>query len=80
MSQHSSQPSSIDRRAFLKGSTVVAGVGIATPFHALLAHASQKHDHGKGRDRLCSEDYGPLAAVKDATTGLPLPSRRGSSI
>jgi hypothetical protein len=72
-SQGSSQRPPIDRRSFLRGSTAVAaGVGIATPFHALLAHASQGRDHGRGRDRACSEDYGPLAAVKDATTGLPL--------
>ena len=46
-SQLSSQPS-MDRRAFLRGSTAVAvGVGVAVPFQALLAHA----DQGRGRDR-----------------------------
>jgi len=68
-------PSSpIHRRTFLKGSTAVAaGIAIATPFHALLARADQGHDHqGRGRDRGRSPDYGPLAAVKDHTTGLPL--------
>ncbi len=70
-SQPSSQPlAPINRRAFIKGGTAVAaGVGIATPFHALTARASeQRRDHG----RACSPDYGPLAPVKDATTGLPL--------
>src|SRR5262245_7600188 len=71
-SQHSSHlSSSIDRRAFLKTSTAVAaGVGIATPFQALLARADQRRDHG--RERGCSPDYGALAPVKDQTTGLPL--------
>jgi hypothetical protein len=47
-SQLSSQPSSpLDRRAFLKtGTAVAAGIGIATPFHALLARADQRRDHG----------------------------------
>src|SRR6185295_17990758 len=73
-SQHSSQlSSSIDRRAFLKTSTAVAaGAGIATPFHALLARADQRRDHGRDRERGCSPDYGPLAPEKDQTTGLPL--------
>jgi uncharacterized protein len=65
-----SQPwPSINRRAFLKGgAAVAAGVGIAEPFHALRARA----DDRRSRDRGCSGDYGPLAAVKDVTTGLPL--------
>ncbi|MGH7306493.1 MAG: alkaline phosphatase PhoX [Candidatus Rokuibacteriota bacterium] len=73
-SQPSSQPSSpLDRRAFLKtGTAVAAGIGIATPFHALRARADQRRDHGRDRERSCGADYGPLAPVKDATTGLPL--------
>jgi secreted PhoX family phosphatase len=64
----------IDRRAFLRGSTVVvAAAGIAAPFQALNARADDErgpHDRGKGRS--CGADYGPLGAVKDGTTGLPL--------
>ena len=68
-----SQPvASLNRRAFLRGTTAVAaGVGLAAPFHALTARAGDKgRDQGRGRS--CSADYGPLAAVRDATTGLPL--------
>jgi secreted PhoX family phosphatase len=64
----------LDRRAFLRGSTLVAAaVGAAVPFQALTARAGDKHaGHDRGRRRACGGDYGPLAAVKDATTGLPL--------
>jgi secreted PhoX family phosphatase len=74
-SQKASQlPASIDRRAFLKGSTLVgAAAGIAAPFHALAARADDRRDHGDGRrERGCRLDYGPLAPVSDHTTGLPL--------
>jgi uncharacterized protein len=72
-SQLPSQPlSPIKRRAFLKGAAVGAGLGVAMPFHALRARADERRDHGRGGDRSCSVDYGPLAAVKDAATGLPL--------
>ena len=63
------------RRAFLKGgAAVAAGMAIATPFHTLLARADGRdsHDRRHGQERNCSPDYGPLAAVKDETTGLPL--------
>jgi uncharacterized protein len=64
---------SIDRRAFLRGSTVVAAAGIAAPFHALHARADDRRGHDdRGKGRRCSPDYGPLGAVKDGTTGLPL--------
>jgi secreted PhoX family phosphatase len=64
---------SIDRRAFLRrGALIAAGATAATPFHALAARADDRGRNGSGRDRQCSVDYGPLAAVRDATTGLPL--------
>jgi len=57
---------SIDRRAFLRGSTVVAAAaGIAAPFQALSASAQDKRHDDRGRGRSCSPDYGPLSAVKD---------------
>jgi uncharacterized protein len=57
---------SIDRRAFLtRSAAMTAGVVAITPFHALVARAAP-------RDSGCSLDYGPLAPVKDQTTGLPL--------
>lgn len=64
---------SINRRAFLTNSAAVAGgVAIASPFKALLADGRNfgaRSDRGR---RSCSPDYGPLSAVKDHTTGLPL--------
>ena len=64
---------SIDRRAFLRGSTVVAAAaGISAPFQALSASAHDKRHDDRGKGRSCSPDYGPLSPVKDETTGLPL--------
>jgi hypothetical protein len=65
--------SGIDRRAFLtRGALAAAGAAAATPFHALAARADDHDRRGRGRERPCSADYGPLAPVKDHTTGLPL--------
>jgi secreted PhoX family phosphatase len=59
----------VDRRGFLSRSAIAAGaIAVATPFEALLANGPQ----GGPNDRLASPDYGPLAAVTDETTGLPL--------
>ena len=48
---------------------------MAAPFQALLAKG-RDDDHGSPGDnrgrRGCSPDYGPLAPVRDHTTGLPL--------
>ncbi|UCE86782.1 MAG: DUF839 domain-containing protein [Deltaproteobacteria bacterium] len=54
----------IERRALLKGGVALAAsVGIGAPFEALA----------RGVSRLeASPDYGPLAPVDDAHTGLPL--------
>jgi hypothetical protein len=60
----------IDRRAFLSRSTLmVAGAVAATPFHALAARAAAPGARGRSA---CDADYGPLAPVRDQTTGLPL--------
>jgi Bacterial protein of unknown function (DUF839) len=66
-------PSSpIDRRAFLTRSAAIAAAAAAiTLFHALVARADQGRDQHRG-ERGCSPDYGPLAPVRDETTGLPL--------
>jgi secreted PhoX family phosphatase len=66
--------SPIDRRAFLKGSTLAGAVaGIAAPFHALAARADDRRDRQRGLlERGCSSGYGPLAPVRDHATGLPL--------
>jgi uncharacterized protein DUF839 len=65
--------SPIDRRAFFARSAALAvGAAAVTPFHALVARADQGgRDRQRGPERGCSPDYGPLAAVKDETTGLP---------
>jgi hypothetical protein len=62
--------SSIDRRAFLTRGAAMAAAAV-TPFHALVARADQGRDRHRG-ERGCSPDYGPLAPVRDETTGLPL--------
>lgn len=64
--------SRIDRRAFFARSAALAAAAAAvTPFHALVARADQGRDRHRG-ERGCSPDYGPLAPVRDETTGLPL--------
>ena len=62
----------IDRRSFpRRGTLVAAGAAGVTPFHALSARAAADV-RGGGRGRGCSPDYGPLAPVRDHTTGLRL--------
>jgi secreted PhoX family phosphatase len=71
-----SERQSIRRRAFLStGAALAGGIGLSAPFKALLANGRDwrdRRDDERGRGRGCSPDYGPLAQVKDQTTGLPL--------
>lgn len=67
--------SPINRRHFLTRGAIAAGaIGVATPFEALFARTKdeQADNRWKNTRRGCSPDYGPLAPVQDATTGLPL--------
>ena len=69
--------SPIDRRAFFTRSAAMAAAAAAvTPFHALVARADQGRDRHRG-ERGCSPDYGPLAPVRDETTGLPSAAAAG---
>ena len=61
--------SNSSRRSFLKGSAaLVGGVAAAGPLQMLLARTAS----GQPVRAKFSPDYGPLAAVNDLTTGLPL--------
>lgn len=56
---------SVNRRAFLRGSAALAGLSMAEPWRALSARAETGQEpSGPG--------YGPLSAVNDSATGLPL--------
>jgi uncharacterized protein len=60
--------SGLGRRAFLRGGTAVVGAAmIASPFVSAVAKAEARR-----RQLPFSPDYGPLTAVKDERTGLPL--------
>jgi secreted PhoX family phosphatase len=56
------------RRSFLVGGAALVGGLAAVPFQALLARTAT----GAPVRAAFSADYGPLAAVNDLTTGLPL--------
>ncbi len=61
----------VDRRTFL---SIAAGAAAAAPFHA-LAHRAAAAAGGRGRTAAQARGeagYGPLQAVRDETTGLPL--------
>ena len=61
---------SLNRRALLGGAAALAGVAAIAPLDALAArsaHAGDRHTR-----RPFSPDYGPLAPVRDHTTGLEL--------
>lgn len=58
----------VGRRAFLQGSTALLGGIAAGPFQMLLARSAA----GQPVRAKFSPDYGPVAAVNDLTTGLPL--------
>jgi secreted PhoX family phosphatase len=60
----------LGRRALLGGAAAVAGTAALAPLDALAARAARAHDRQARRP--FSPDYGPLAPVRDQTTGLPL--------
>ncbi|MEJ3743919.1 alkaline phosphatase PhoX [Actinomycetes bacterium KLBMP 9797] len=62
--------SGLGRRALLGGAAAAAGAAALAPLEALAARAAEAHDRGPRRPH--SPDYGPLAPVRDHTTGLPL--------
>jgi uncharacterized protein len=57
----------MNRRSFLRGAVAAAA---AAPLHALLARVENQSQNGVRRGH--SAGYGPLAATRDETTGLPL--------
>lgn len=67
------QPSAMDRRTLLKGgASLAAGLALGGPFQALAARAASAEPGRTGMGHGFSPDYGPLAPVRDQTTGLPL--------
>ena len=58
---------SVDRRSFLRQSLVVGGFALATPLEAFW-----RRIEAGDRAALQAQEYGPLIAVKDESTGLPL--------
>ncbi len=59
---------SFTRRAFLRQAALTGGFTIAGPLEALMARAAD----GRRWPQLRMDGYGPLAPVKDETTGLTL--------
>ena len=57
----------ITRRRFM--ASALGAATLSAPFTALQARAARGGEHGRPAGR---SDYGPLAPVRDATTGLPL--------
>ena len=57
----------MNRRAFLRHSVVAGGFALATPLEAFW----RRIEAGE-QAALPAQEYGPLVAVKDETTGLPL--------
>ena len=60
--------SGVNRRGFLKGSSMLVGGLAASPFQLLGARQAS----GKTTRAAFSPDYGPLSPVNDQNTGLPL--------
>jgi uncharacterized protein len=60
------------RRALLGGVAAAAGLAALGPLDALAARSARANGRGSGARRPFSPDYGPLAPVRDHTTGLPL--------
>ncbi|WP_117210868.1 alkaline phosphatase PhoX [Allorhizocola rhizosphaerae] len=60
---------SLDRRDVLRGAAVAAGIAAIAPMEALAARTASAQTDVK---KQFSPDYGPLAPVKDQTTGLEL--------
>jgi secreted PhoX family phosphatase len=61
---------SLDRRDVLRGAAVAAGLATIAPLEALAARSAGAGQDGLKKD--FSPDYGPLAPVRDQTTGLEL--------
>lgn len=64
--------SGTSRRHLLGGAAALAGVAALGPLEALAASAAHADPANRDTRRPFSPDYGPLAAVNDQTTGLPL--------
>jgi hypothetical protein len=58
---------SLDRRSFLRQSLVVGGFALASPLEAFW-----RRIEAGDQAALHAQDYGPLVAIKDEITGLPL--------
>ena len=65
---HTRKNEGIDRRGFLRGSSLLMGGLAAAPFQMMMARQAA----GKQTRAAFSPDYGPLAPVADQNTGLPL--------
>jgi uncharacterized protein len=63
------ETSGVDRRTVLGGAAVLAGAATLAPLDALATRAAAAT---RDTRRPHSPDYGPLAPVRDHTTGLPL--------
>ncbi|SEH02127.1 hypothetical protein SAMN05444920_12462 [Nonomuraea solani] len=60
------------RRAVLAGTAALAGATALAPLDALAARSARADADDRQARRPFSPDYGPLAPVRDHTTGLPL--------
>jgi uncharacterized protein len=69
---HTQSQPGISRRALLGGAAAVAGAAALAPLEALAARSANATGQDRDARRPFSPDYGPLAPVRDHTTGLEL--------
>ncbi|MEV0391230.1 alkaline phosphatase PhoX [Nonomuraea sp. NPDC050643] len=70
--QPTETPRAVGRRTVLAGTAALAGATALAPLDALAARSARADSADRRARRAFSPDYGPLAPVRDHTTGLPL--------